>query len=79
MSADQSDHAEVFGAAARRFVAAAEQFTAQVAPRLSPIDCGKLYLIAAVGLLCRAAGDAGTAAMLRELADGIDAGRPARN
>lgn len=70
----QADHAELYAAVARKFIEAAAQFTREVNPRLSAADVSRLYLTVATALAIDQAGPAGAAALLRSVADALEAG-----
>lgn len=79
MSDDQAKHAQAFGAAATGIIESAQKFAADTQSQLSVLDVGRMYLAAGVALAQTAAGPNGTAQMLRQLADAIEAARPTVN
>jgi len=71
----QAAHAAIFGETAKQFMAAAVQFAKGSQATFSPEDVAKLYVLAGVWLMTGALGPPAAAALLREVADGIERGK----
>lgn len=75
----QAEHAEIFGRTARAVIQAAVTFADGVRPTLTPFDSARIYLAAGATLAGAAVGRAGAVALLRDLADALEAGKPVAN
>ena len=75
----QAEHADIFGRTARAVIDAAVEFADSVQPTLTPFDSARIYLGAGAHLAGAAVGRAGAVALLRDLADALEAGKPVAN
>jgi hypothetical protein len=71
---DTPTHAELLGTTSKALIQVLVQFCTGLQPHFTPLEAAKMVLGAAVWLLAAAVGKAETLAMMRQLADTLEAG-----